>query len=361
MTKKLKFFIASLVIIFTSCSSLKIGKDGAIEGGTIHPKCTKPEKRYTKSVDAALKGSVAKWKVVSGVDLTASVKTEVTKLTDYTQEGLDLDLVLFRICEMSRNKDLTRDQTNDLITLGMKSWNSKMSINEQKNIISQLKVELASNLKSANELKLNTETILSSLNLISGEQILRNPKIQILPLLFPLTNLSNNSTVSVSDMVTDGLEKYQQYGLDTNQLEKQKFSSAGKSIAMTIDKTLPSFISLSDKEGTRYPIYSTIWNANANNLGKIDVFDVTKFQKTYSELNSLKSNYNVVVNRATDYLNDLNKFFKPSDNKIKREDIEKILTSERLAYDLIVIYSKSLLDNIENLTKLQLVVDETLK
>jgi hypothetical protein len=123
---------------------------------------------------------------------------------------------------------------------------------------------------------------------------------------------------------------------------------AGKAIAMTIDKTLPILVSHTDKEGTRYPVYSTIWNANANNLGKIDVFDVTKFQKTYSELNSLKSNYSIVVNRATAYLNDLNKFFKPSDNKIKREDIEKILTSEKLAYDIIVTYSKSLLDNIEN-------------
>jgi hypothetical protein len=210
MNKELKFLAAVFVIILTSCSNLKLGKDGAIESGKIYPKCSKPQKRYTKSVDAALKGSVAKWKVVSGVDLDASIKTEVTKLTDYSQEGLDLDLVLFRICEMSRNRSLTPEQTNDLITLGMKSWKSKMSINEQKNIISQLKVELASNLKTANELKLNTETILSSLNLISGEQILRNPKIQILPLLFLLTNLSDNSS-SVSDLVSAGLNKYQKF------------------------------------------------------------------------------------------------------------------------------------------------------
>jgi len=75
----------------------------------------------------------------------------------------------------------------------------------------------------------------------------------------------------------------------------------------------------------------------------------------------LKTNYNIVVNRATDYLADISRFFNPEDNKIKREDIEKILTSERLAYDLIATYSKSLVANIENLSKLQMVVDETLK
>jgi len=312
-------FIVSFFVSMISCIPQKqIGKGGVIESGTVTTgKCTKPQKRYTKDVKVALKGSVAKWKVVSGVDLEASVKSEVTKLTDYSQVGLDLDLILFRICEMSRNASLTQEQTGNLTTLAMKTWNGRMSVNEQKNIISQLKVELASNLKTANELKLNTETILSNLNLISGEQILRNPKIQILPLLFPLSNLRGDTLTSVSDLVIEGLTDYQTKGLDTNQLEKQKFSSVGKAIAMTIEKTLPTFNSLSDREGTKYQVYSSIWNANTHNLSKIEVFDITKFQQTYSELNSLKTNYNIVVNRATDYLADISRFFNPEDNKIK--------------------------------------------
>ena len=352
--------VAAMFAMF-SCSNLKLGQGGNIAGGNIRPKCTKPAKRYTKSIDAALDGSVAKWKEVSDVDLTASVKSEVVKLADYSTQGLDFDLILFKICEMSRNRSLNPDQTNDLIALGMKSWNSKMGISEQKNIIAQLQVELASNLKTANELKLNTETILSNLNAISGENVLRNSQIKIFPLLFPSQNLDRTSQISVSDLVDQGLEKYQSMGLDTNQLEKQKFTAAGKVIAFTIDKTIPTFNSLADKDGSRYPVYSTIWNANASSLSKIDVFDVTKFQQTYSELNSLKQNYGVVIGRATDYLSDLNNFLKPADNKIKKEDIEKILTAERLSYDLIASYSKSLLKNIENLTKLQQAVNETLK
>ncbi len=262
---------------------------------------------------------------------------------------------------MANNKSLSPIQAQELMTLGIKTWNNKMSINEQKNIISQLFVELNSNLKTANELKLNTETILSSLNLISSNQILRNPKIQILPLFFPAANLDNIHNLSVTDLVEKGIIKYQSLGLDTNQIEKQKFSAVGKIIALTIDKTFPTLTSLSDKEGVRYQMYSNIWQSNATNLSKIDIFDVTKFQKTYSELNSLRNNYNIVINRATDYLSDLKKFFNPENNTIRREGIEKILTSERLAYNIIVTYSKSLIENIESLSALQKIVNETLR
>lgn len=350
-------------MVLACCKSqghLNLSKGGEIESGKVNLECAKPLKTYTKAVDAALKGSVAKLETTEGIDLNATVKTEVIKLTQYSQQGLDLDLLVFRMCQMTNNKALSSTQAQEIITLAMKTWNSKMSVNEQKSVVSQLKVELDSNLKTANELKLNTETVLSSLNLISGDQILRNSKIQILPVLFPISNLDKNP-ISVSDIVNEGITKYQSLKLDTNDLEQQKFSATGKAIALTLDKTIPTLNSLADKDGTRYPIYTNIWNTNSSNLSKIDVFDITKFQKTYSELNSLKANYNIVMSRSMDYLADLNKFFKPENNKIKTADLEKILTSERFAFDLISTYSKSLTDNIENLSKLQQTVDESLK
>ncbi len=356
-------FTLLLFLFFISCRNqgyVDYGAGGAVTGGKGIVRCTKPSKRYTKTVNVAVKGALDTWGEVSNVELSGSVKTEVAKLTDYSQEGLDLDLILFRVCEISNNRGLTSEQINDLITTTTSTWNNKMSIKEQKNIISQLRTELASNLKTANELKLNTETLLSSLNNIAGEEILRNPGIKILPLLFPISNL-NEKPLPVSELVEYGLFQYQSKGLDTNSLEKQKFTAAGKVIALTIDKTIPTFNSLSDREGIRYPVYSTIWNSNSTNLSKIDVFDVTKFQATYTELNSLKNNYNIIVSRSIDYLTDLNKFFKPGNNVITREDIEKILTSERLAFDLIVTYSNSLIKDIESLTALQNIVDEALK
>jgi hypothetical protein len=354
----LSFFLLSVTCVAQGHGDL--GKDGTIIGGRVKFRCSKPSKRYTKTVNVAVKGAFDTWKEVSNLDLSASVKTEVAKLTDYSQEGLDLDLILFRVCEISNNRGLNAEQINDLIMTSTSTWNNKMSIKEQKNIIAQLRTELASNLKTANELKLNTETILSSLSSISGEGILRNPGIKILPLLFPISNL-NEKPQPVSELVEYGLFQYQSKGLDTNSLEKQKFTSAGKIVALTIDKTIPIFNSLSDREGTRYPVYTTIWNSNATNLSKINVFDITKFQTTYSDLNSLKNNYNIIVLRSIDYLTDLNKFFKPGNNVITREDIEKILTSERLAFDLIVTYSNSLIKDIESLTALQNIVDEALK
>lgn len=356
--------ILTVLSLMSSCSrSVKtLGSNGEIVGGkTYATKCTKPAKRYSKSVEAAVEGSIKALDVTNSNKLTSSLKTEVIRLTDYSQQGLDLDLILFRLCEMSRNSSLTQTSTQILFSDAIKTWNSKMSINEQKNIIAQLKVELSSNLKTTKELKLNTETILSTLSFISGKAVLRNSKIQILPLLFPEENLNTNNVKSISELVDAGLNGYLNLKLDTNRLEKQKFSEVGKLIALTLDKTLPTLNSLADKSGNRYPIYTTIWNSNSQNLSKIDVFDITKFQQTYSDLNSLKANYDIVNNRAIDYLNDLNIFFKPSNNLITRQSIEKILTSERLAYDLINTYSKSLLENIQNLEKLQDIVNETLK
>jgi hypothetical protein len=363
--KTKRYFLVILVIqLLISCRSqgtLDLKEDGKIAKGKVKLKCDKPQKTYTKTVDAALTGSVAKLEEIDGVNLNATLKTEVVKLADYSQQGLDLDLLIFRMCQMTNNKSMSSEQAQELITLAIKTWNNKMSIKEQENIINQLQVELSANLKSANELKLNTETILSSLNLISGEKILRNKNIAILPCLFPLSNLDSKQEKSVSSIVDEGLANYQKLDLANNEIEKQKFSDTGKIIALTLDKTLPTLSSLADKDGTRYKIYSNVWDANSSTLSKIDIFDITKFQKTYSELNSLKNNYNIVINRATDYLMELNSFFKPEDNILKRNDLEKILTSERLAYDLIVTYSKSLVDNITNLTILQAAVNESLK
>ncbi|MES2429386.1 MAG: hypothetical protein V4556_00535 [Bacteroidota bacterium] len=359
--KNLLVFIIIITIIISSCrSSRTIGEGGKIVSGKVYTKCTKPQKRYTKSVEAAVKGSIKALDTTNNGSLSASLKTEVTRLTDYSQQGLDLDLLLFRLCEMSNNSSLSPDNTNKLFGEAMKTWNNRMTIKEQKNIIAQLQVELSSNLKTANELKLNCETILSALNMISGDDILRNAKIKILPLIFPKENLDKKTKLSVSDLVAQGLTKYLEQHLDTNQLEKAKFSAAGKAIALTLDKTLPTFNSLADKEGHRYPIYTTIWNANSQNLSKIDVFDITKFQQSYSDLNSLKTNYSIVINRSIDYLTELNNFFKPEKSLITKESLEKILTSERFSYDLIETYSKSLLENIKNITDLQKIVSESL-
>jgi hypothetical protein len=356
-------FLPALFLIYSvfGCrSKVELGQKGEITKGQIYPKCSKPDKRYTKTVEVAVKGTTKSWGSLTEAELASTVKTDVIKLTDYSQQGLDRDLLIFRICELGNNRILSAVQVQELMVLGMNTWDSRMSIKEQKNIISQLNVELISNLKTAKELKLNVETILGALNMVSGDQILRNSKIEILPLLFPKSNLDSQPSKSTSDLTDDGLKEYTRRGLDTNKLERQKFSAVANVISLTLDKTFPTLNSLADKDRTRYAMSSVIWTANAPRLSKIDIFEPTKFQATYSDLNSLRTNYDVVIGRALDYLTDLNAFFKPEDKAITRNGLVKILTSERFAYDLIKTYSESLTKNIESLSKLQLVVNETI-
>ncbi|MGZ3883723.1 MAG: hypothetical protein ACXVPQ_05260 [Bacteroidia bacterium] len=324
-------------------------------------RCTEPQKRYAENVDVAVKGSIDAVKDVENASVEAALKTQVEKLTDYSQQGLDLDLILFRICEMSINRNFRSGQTDSLIKEVTDTWNHRLSINEQKNIISQLNVELSSNLKTANELKKNVETILSTISDVAGDQILRNAKIKIFSVFFPKENLNLNGKSSAQELATNGIDAYLRQKLDTNRLEQQKFTAAGKVIAMTVDQTLETLNSLADKDHNRYEFSNEIWKTNSTNLSRIDIFDVTKFQSTYSELNSLRSNYDIVVNRSIDYLKDLRSFFRPDKNVINKEGIEKILTSERFAFDLINTYSKSLKENIQNITELKEVVAGSLK
>lgn len=130
----MKNFLHGIFLLFAisllSCNSSKMGrahysKDGSIQSGIAKTKCTHPSKRYTKSLDAKVKASIDSITQLSNKSIDIQVAQTVTRLSDYTSEGLDLDLILFRICEISINKGFTKDQTDHLIQIAMDSWSKK--------------------------------------------------------------------------------------------------------------------------------------------------------------------------------------------------------------------------------------------
>jgi len=92
--------------MITSCNrgKVKLGKGGEIEEGTAILKCEMPRKPYTKEIEALVKKELNKLKDTSNVNFEMALRTKVIQLTDYSTKGLDLDLLLFRICEMSINR-----------------------------------------------------------------------------------------------------------------------------------------------------------------------------------------------------------------------------------------------------------------
>ena len=123
--------ITSFLCLFLfSCQSNQgkviYGNDGSVVGGTGIARCEKPNKPYANTMDASVKAEVEQLGSIPSAELDAKLKTSVVKLTDYTSEGLDRDLLLFRICEMSINRGFTNEQTKSLIEKTMGIWDEEL-------------------------------------------------------------------------------------------------------------------------------------------------------------------------------------------------------------------------------------------
>lgn len=127
-----RVFILSIFIISFSCNSSKMGKtkygkDGAIESGTATTRCTHPTKRYTKGLELKVKDGIDSVALLPSKNIEAGLTQTVTRLSDYSPEGLDIDLILFRLCEISINKGFTKNQTDSLFQIAIDSWSKKNS------------------------------------------------------------------------------------------------------------------------------------------------------------------------------------------------------------------------------------------
>jgi hypothetical protein len=220
---------------------------------------------------------------------------------------------------------------------------------EQINTVKLLREEMNSNLKSVDEMRNSTAVALKTM--LSVAQVLRTPGIKILPILFPAENLDPKftGTAALGGTVMDKLD---QTGLANDRIESHKFTLAGRAIAATVDQTIATIHSLSDKDQKRYPISIRVWNQYLPVFRDIDIIDVTKFQKCYADLTSARANFDIIQSQFIDYLESVRAFFRPQDNKISREGVSKVLTSEHLAIQLAGVYGNQLVADLASIKKL---------
>ncbi len=129
LTLKLsRYFI--VILFFTNCKSNQgtviQGKGGEIESGKITVRCSKPLKTYTKELEGKLDGELDSLSNISNSKLELSLKNKVVKLTQYTSEGLDRDLMYFRICEIANNRGLTNEQTVSLLEKSLDAFDKEV-------------------------------------------------------------------------------------------------------------------------------------------------------------------------------------------------------------------------------------------
>lgn len=125
------FFVLLFVLHTLSC---KHGKDiGTIQfnnteilEGSARLNCTKPNKTYSQKIERILQLEIDALNEIPKEKLSLSIDESAVRMFQHVNEGLDRDLLLFRICEMSINRGLTNTQTTELIKLVIKSWSTSV-------------------------------------------------------------------------------------------------------------------------------------------------------------------------------------------------------------------------------------------
>lgn len=237
-----------------------------------------------------------------------------------------------------------------LIGLGFGLKYKELSKGEQKNIVSMLSKEFDGNIAVIGELKRNTETFLNQQIMLS--QLLRTKGIKILPVMFSKENLDLNKSINPNELARQAFLSLIKTGLATNKLEGTKLDEFSRALLKTIKSVKNTNENLRDSLKQRYKITAEIWQSNLNTYKKLNVIDITLFQKAYSQQGNIRNDYEIIAKTTIDFQNSLLEYFK-TDNELTWDKLSYVLTMERNSYDLIVEYSKNLVNTMTDLNDIK--------
>lgn len=237
-----------------------------------------------------------------------------------------------------------------LIGLGFGLKYKEISKAEQKNLVTLLANELGNNIQVVSELKKNTETFLSEQIEISKS--LRTEGIKILPIMFPQINLDLDSNVNTNTLAQEAFLKLIEKKLPENKLEMKKLDAYAKALTKTLITVKQTNENLQDKDRTRYKMENQIWQSNLETYKKIDLVDVSLFQKAYTQQNNIRNDYDIIARSTISYSENVTNYFK-EDNELTWENLASVLSIERHSYSLIVDYSKNLVNTLTDLNEIK--------
>lgn len=243
-----------------------------------------------------------------------------------------------------------------LIGLGFALKYREISEQEQKNLVSLLASELDNNIHVIAELKLNTESFIKEQTEVSRS--LRTNGIRILPIMFPIANLNLDSNLNTNTLAQDAFRKLIDAKLPTNKLEMQKLNAFARAITRTLLTIKQTNENLMDKGRTRYKIENQIWQSNLEVYKKINIINISLFQKAYNQENNIRNDYEIIANATVDYLNHVIAYF-DDNNNMSWEQLATLLSIERQSYSLMIEYSKNLVNTLKDLSEIksQLLID----
>jgi hypothetical protein len=244
-----------------------------------------------------------------------------------------------------------------LIGLGFGLKYKELSKSEQKNIVNLLLKELDGNISVVSELKKNTETFLNGQLTLS--KALRTKEIKILPIMFPLENLDLDKDVNTNSLSQQAFLTLIKLKLPNNKLEMMRLNAFSNAITKTIVSIRSTNQDLRDSSRIKYRITDEVWKANIETYKKLNIIDITIFQKVYTQLNHIRNDYEIVSKSTIDYQNALAVYFE-KDNDLTWDKLAVILSQERYSFDLMIEYSKNIANTIADISNVKQKLDSNL-
>ena len=166
--------------------------------------------------------------------------------------------------------------------------------------------------------------------------------------MFPQKNLDLDSDVNTNQLAQNAFQNLINEKLPQNKLEMEKLDEFAKVIDKTIRTVKETNENLEDKTRSQYKIEDEIWQSNLETYKKVDIVNISLFQKSYTQLHNIRNDYDIISKATIDYLNAVTEYFK-SNNTLTWENLSVVLSNERQSYNLIVGYSKNLMDALKDL------------
>ena len=242
-----------------------------------------------------------------------------------------------------------------VIALGFGLKYRELSQAEQQNAVGLLSRELEGNLATVESLRKNTITLMSMVGDVAKS--LRQQDIVVLKTLFPNESLDGGNQPPAREMALNALSTLLEKKLDKNKVEMARADAVAKIIRATIDRTLPTVVSMADKLRERYQIREGAWAANLPILSKVFVSGVPKLQNSYVTAQKMRSDYGVVCSGVPSYLEALHSLL---DKKVgvNLDTLTALLAQERQSITLLTSYGQPITEALVSLRAAQAAVNQ---
>ncbi|MCR9121048.1 MAG: toll/interleukin-1 receptor domain-containing protein [Phyllobacteriaceae bacterium] len=206
--------------------------------------------------------------------------------------------------------------------------------------------EMRSNAEVVADLKGNASSLASAVQTVAGS--VRNPKIEILAMLFPSANLRPDALEKQTNLYNEVIDALDNSGLVQDPLQRQRVTQACNAIARTIARTRTTIVSLADLKVNRYQISSDRWQLHRPVLVASDLDWSTEMSDLHDAMHSLRRDYARVAAAAVEYLDAMHAFC--GELKINRSTMSEVLAAERLTISLLLKYQEEATQTLEQIT-----------